>query len=224
LSWKNSGNIIIGRNMNGGGLDRAILDNFVIRNTASVLPLSESLLNFMLESKEGVVKIHWSTSANEKVDNFTIERSTNGSNFVNLAKIDARSETNEEIEYTFSDQTRVTTPIVYYRLRQTFKNGKFVTHPLSAIRFRSDKGFAIENINPVPFKKSCDISYFLPKSGRVWLQVLNEKGAIVNTESFEAPQGKNVHVFKDDKNLDSGTYTLSLIFDNMKVSSKLIKL
>ncbi len=224
LSWNSQSPIIIGRNMNGGGIDRAILDNFVVRNTASVMPLAESLLNFMLEAKEGVVKIHWSTSANEKVDNFTIERSTNGSNFINLAKIQARAENTDEVEYTYSDQSRVNSPIVYYRLRQTFKNGKFVTHPLSAIRFRSDKGFAIENINPVPFKKSCDISYFLPKSGRVWLQILNENGTIVNTESFEAPQGKNVHVFKDEKNLDSGTYTLSLIFDNMKVSSKLIKL
>ncbi len=224
LYWKNSTNLFIGKNMNGDGVDRAIIDNFKIRNTASVLPLSESLLNFMLEAKEGVVKIHWSTSANEKVETFTIERSTNGSDFSNLVNINSKPESTEEVEYTYSDQSRVNSPIVYYRLRQTFKNGKFITHPLSAIRFRSDKGFAIENIEPVPFKKSCDISYFLPKSGRVWLQVLNENGTIVNTESFEAPQGKNVHVFKDEKNLASGTYTVSLIFDNMKVSSRLIKL
>jgi hypothetical protein len=224
LWWKNSSALVIGKNMNGGGIDRAIFDNFKLRNTVSVLPLSESLLNFMLEAKDGEVKIHWSTSANEKVANFTIERSLNGSNFSNLATIESKNESTEDVEYSFSDKTQVTTPIVYYRIRQTFKSGKFVTHPLSAIRFRSDKGLVIENIEPVPFGKTCDISYFLPKSGRVWLQVSNEKGTIVNTESFEAPQGKNVHVFNDEKNLASGTYTLSLIFDNMKVSSKLIKL
>ena len=224
LSWKNAGNIIIGRNMNGGGLDRAIFDNLVIRSTGSVSPLAESLLNFMLEAKDGGVKVHWSTSINEKVDYFTIERSINGVDFTNLVNIPSRPDTNDDDEYTFSDGTPVSSPLVYYRLRQTFKNGKFVTHILSAIRFRSDKGFAIERISPVPFRKSCDISFYLPKSGRVWLQITDEKGSILKTENFEAPQGKNVHVYKDEKNLVAGTYTLSLIFENKKASTKMVKL
>jgi hypothetical protein len=224
LAWKNNENIVIGEGMNGGEVDRVAIDNLVIRSTGSVLPLAESLLNFMLEAKDGFVRINWSTSANEKVENFTIERSTNGKDFANLVNVTATTETGEEVPYTYTDKNSVSTPIVYYRLRQTFKNGKFVTHPLSAIRFRSDKGFAIENINPSPFKNTCDIAYFMPKSGRVWLQIINENGNIVNTESFEAPQGKNVHVLKDDKNLISGTYTVALIFDNMKVTSKLVKI
>ena len=55
LSWKNAGNIVIGRNMNGGGLDRAIFDNLIIKSAGSISPLAESLLNFMLEAKEGGV-------------------------------------------------------------------------------------------------------------------------------------------------------------------------
>ena len=127
-------------------------------------------------------------------------------------------------EYIYIDKTPVTSAVVYYRLRQTFKNGKFVTHALSAIRFRSDKSFAIDHLNPVPFQNVCDISYYLPKSGRVWLQITDESGKILNTENFEAPQGKNVHVFKDENNLEAGTYNLSLIFENKKTTTKLIKL
>ena len=87
----------------------------------------------------------------------------------------------------------------------------------------SDKDFSIERINPSPFDKSCDIAFYLPKPGHVWMQISNEKGVIIKTQSFEAPQGKNVHVFKDESNLESGTYTLSLIFDNKKATTKLIK-
>ncbi len=224
LSWKNTENIFIGKDMNGGGLDRVIFDNLIIRSTSSVSPLAESLLNFMLEAKDGGVKIHWSTSINEKVDHFTIERSINGVDFTNLVNIQSRPDTSENDEYIFADRTPVSTPLVYFRLRQTFKNGKFITHSLSAIRFKSDKGFAIEKVSPVPFKKSCDISYFLPKSGRVWLQISDEEGRILKTENFEAPQGKNVHIYKDEKDLKAGTYTLSLIFDNKKESTKMVKL
>lgn len=224
LSWKKTGSVIIGREMNGGGKDMAIMDNLIVRNTVAVSPLTESLLNFMLEAKDGGVRLHWSTSANEKSDFFTIERSVNGLNFTNIFNVNAKPDSSQEdVEYIYSDKTAVSSPIVYYRLRQTFKNGKFVTHPLSAIRFKSDKSFSIERINPSPFEKSCDISFYLPKSGRVWLQITDSKGSIVKTSSFEAPQGKNVHVLRDDLNLQSGTYTLSMIFDNKKMSTKLVK-
>lgn len=223
LSWRKTGSVIIGRNMDGGAIDKPILDNLLVRSTGSVSPLSESLLNFMLETKDGSVKIHWSTSANEKADYFTIQRSINGKDFTNIVNVNARPDTSDEDEYIFSDKTPVSSPLVYYRLRHVFKNGKFVTHPLSAIRFRSDKGFSIERINPSPFEKSCDISYYLPKSGRVWIQITDQKGNIIKTLSFEAPQGKNVHVFKDELNLQAGTYTLSMIFDNKKMSTLLVK-
>ena len=58
LSWKNAGKIIIGRNMNGGGEDKVVFDNLIVRNSGSVVPFSESLLNFMLEMKEGGVIVH----------------------------------------------------------------------------------------------------------------------------------------------------------------------
>ena len=95
---------------------------------------------------------------------------------------------------------------------------------MSAIKFKSDKGLAIEHINPAPFKKDCNIAYYLPNSGRVWLQISNEQGNIILTQNFEAQQGKNVRVFKDEHNLEAGNYTLSLIFENKKVSTQMIKM
>lgn len=223
MSWKNSGDIIIGRGMDGGGTDRCVFDNLVIRNTESVTPLAESLLNFMLEAREtGGVKIHWSTAANQKVNYFTIERSENGINFENVARINSHAD-KESNEYVYTDLTPSGSNVVYYRLRQTFLNGKFSTHPLSAIRFKSDKGFSIERIKPTPFEKSVDISYYLPKEGRVWMQVTNEYGAVVSTSTFQAQKGKNIHVYRDEMPLQSGTYTFSLIFEGKKASAKIVK-
>jgi hypothetical protein len=223
LSWKNAGNIFIGKGMNGGGADMAILDNLVIRTAGSIAPLAESLLNFMLETENNGVKIHWSTSANSKVQYFTIERSVNGIDFVNIARIPADSTMSFEEEYVYSDKSRPASAVAYYRLRQTFQNGKFITHGLSAIRFKSESVLSIERISPTPFKNSFDVSYFIPGSGRVWIQLTNSKGKIFRTETFDAPQGKNVHVYRDDAQLEPGDYMLSIIFDNKKVSAKVSK-
>jgi hypothetical protein len=78
-------------------------------------------------------------------------------------------------------------------------------------------------VNPLPFEKAFDISYFIPESGRVWIQLTDADGKIRSSETFETRQGKNVHVFRDHSNLEHGTYTLNLIFGEKKVSTKVIK-
>lgn len=223
LYWKNSGNIIIGKNMNGGGIDRPVFDNLVIRSTGSVSLFAETLLNFMLEPKDLQVKIYWSTTMNEQVDYFTIERSMNGVDFSKITTLKSNPNLSETGEYTYLDKVVESSTVVYYRLRQTFLNGKFVTHPLSAVRFKTDKGLAIETVKPHPFQQSFDLSYFLPHSGRVWIQLVDANGKIISTKTFEAPQGKNVHIFRDQENIASGEYSLDLIFENKKVSTKVVK-
>jgi hypothetical protein len=168
------------------------------------------------------VKVHWSSSANNEVDFYTIERSIDGINFVPIANIHSHPDSSEE-EYTYMDKTKATTPIAYYRLRQTFINKKNVTHELSAIKYNTEKTFSIERVGPSPFQKSFDIAYYLPVSGKVWMQISNDKGKIIRSENFEAPQGKNIHVFKESKDLQAGNYTVSLIFDNKKVTAKVVK-
>jgi len=223
LYWKNSGNIIIGKNMNGGGIDRPVFDNLVIRSTGSASLFAETLLNFMLEPKDLQVKIYWSTTMNDQIDYFSIERSMNGVDFTKITTLKSNPNLSETGEYTYLDKVTETSTVVYYRLRQTFLNGKFVTHPLSAVRFKTDKGLAIETVKPLPFQQSFDLSYFLPHSGRVWIQLVDSKGKIITTKTFEAPQGKNVHIFRDQENLASGEYSLDLIFENKKVSTKVVK-
>jgi len=223
LYWKEQENLIIGKNMNGGGIDRPVFDNLVIRSTGSVSMFAESLLNFMLEPKDQQVKINWSTTMNDQVDYFTIERSMNGIDFVKISTFPSNPNFTNGEEYSYTDHVAELSNIVYYRLRQTFLNGKFVSHPLSAVRFKTDKGLSIETVKPIPFQQSFDVSYFLPQSGRVWIQLSDAKGNILSTKTFEAPQGKNVHIFRDQDNLATGEYSLDVIFQNKKVSRKITK-
>ena len=223
MTWKNSGPVEIGKEMNGSGSDEPVFDNLVIRSTGSAIPLAESLLNFMLEAKSKMVTLHWSTAVNTKADHFTMQRSENGVDFIDLAVVKADPELPDGDEYTYVDKTAPDDGVVYYRIKQVFQNGKFVMHPMSAVRFQSDKGFSIERVNPQPFDKSFDISYFLPRSGRVWIQLSDLSGKVLTSESFDAPRGKNVHVFHDQNNLRKGNYTLLIMFDNKKVSAKVTK-
>jgi len=224
LSWKGSGDIIIGKNMDGGGKDIPVFDNLVIRSCGTLMPLAETLINFMLEPTGESVRVHWSTSANDRVNEFVIQRSQNGLDFTTITSIKANSQMSSNEEYSFVDKPYLSSPaVLYYRIRQNFKNGKFTMHPLSAVKINAEKGLTIEDVNPVPFGKSFDISYFTPENGRVSIQLTDSKGTVKSSETFETPRGKNVHVFKDRDNLEKGTYILNLIFGDKKTSTTVIK-
>ena len=225
MHWKGAGNIVIGKDMDGGGRDLAVFDNLVVRSTVSLTPLEESLMNFMVETTTGNgVRLHWSTVVNDRVESFALQRSINGIDFATIATVRANPKMTPDDEYVYVDQPQSEEPIYYYRLRQNFKDGKFMVHPLAAIKFDSEKDLSIERVNPMPFEKTFDISYFTPANGRVWIQITDASGKVRSSETFEAPRGKNVHVFKNKNPLESGTYTLNLIFGEKKVSTTVIKI
>ncbi len=223
MYWKNAGNVIVGKEMNGGGKDIPVFDNLVIRSTGSLTPINESLVNFMLETNGKGVNLHWSTTANDKAEDFSLQRSINGIDFTTITTIKANPNMTEGDEYIYTDKPSCSSEVLYYRLRQNFKDGKFVVHPISAIKGSIEKELSIERVNPMPFEKSFDISYFTPDDGRVWIQITDVKGKVRSSETFKVSHGKNIHVFKDNSNLESGTYTLNLIFGERKVSTKVIK-
>ncbi len=223
LSWNENDDIVIGKNIDGGGTDRAVLDNLVIRTNGNIAPIAESLVNFSLEGNSSGVKIKWSSLMNENVENFTIQRSMNGTDFSTVTTIESRRDTSEIGDYVYIDKVSSKVPIMYYRIKQTFRNGKFVTHSLSAIKLKSNRDFAIDRVSPSPFLKNCDISYFIPTTGIVWLQIADKDGNVIKTDNFTASKGRNIHTLKDMQELPEGTYTFSLIFDNKKVSAKAVK-
>ena len=225
MYWKNAGHLMIGKGINGEGLDIAVLDNLVIRSTGTISPLAEALLNFMLESQGDKVTVHFSAAATDQISSFSVERSINGTDFTKIGSIPCTAPTvNSNGEYAFADPSPVSTPLVYYRLKQHLKNGKTVLHPVSAIRIKSEKNFSIERVNPSPFDSSFNVSYFLPKSGRVWIQLQDLRGSIVSSRTFDATEGKNIHRYSEDKPIEKGTYTLNIMFDNKKVSTQVVKI
>ncbi len=223
MYWNDAGSIMVAKGIDGGGKDIPVIDNFMIRTTGSVSPLAESLLNFMLMPSGNDIRIQWSTTANEKVDYFTIERSVNGLDFANLTNIPSDQSIKEGEEYVYTDKSISTPGILFYRVRQTFKDGKFITHTTSAVKLKTEKALTIDKISPPTFQNSFNLSYYIPSNGRVWVQLIDENGTIQSSETFEAPQGKNIYTFRDKKNINTGIYTLNLVFDDKKVTATVTK-
>jgi hypothetical protein len=224
MAWNTKENIIVGKGIDGGGIDTPVLDNLTIRTSGSVSPLAESLVNFMLKAADGCVTINWSTTANNKVNSFTIQRSVNGFDFATIGTLKSDPSVSDVKEYTFMDRNFSNPGVYYYRIKQTFNDGKFVTHNISATKVTLPDGLAIEQISPPQFDKSFSVAYNIPEEGKVQWQLVDETGKIKTYEIVAAQKGKNIYQFNAADKLTEGTYTLNLLFNDKKLSATVTKI
>jgi hypothetical protein len=224
LAWNTKENIWIGKGIDGGGIDTPVLDNLVVRTAGTVSPLAESLVNFMLKAADGCVTINWSTTANNKVSNFTVQRSVNGFDFATIGTIKSDPSINEIKEYTFMDRNFSASGVYYYRIKQFFNDGKFITHNISATKVTLPEGLSIEQISPPQFEKSFSVAYNIPEEGKVQWQLVDESGKIKTFEVVSAQKGKNIYQCGAAEKLPEGSYTLNLLFNDKKLSATVTKI
>jgi hypothetical protein len=92
------------------------------QNLASPLPVL--LKEFTATRVNGAVELDWKTSTEINSSYFTLERSVDGQNFSPLAKVDAAGNSVTEKKYRYPDNNLPGSAYVYYRLSQTYKDGK----------------------------------------------------------------------------------------------------
>lgn len=87
-------------------------------------PLPIELISFEGYRKDEYNLLTWVSASEHNNDYYTIERSTDGFNWIGLSNIDGLNNSNTPVFYEYKDYTRPNT-ISYYRLKQTDLNGQF---------------------------------------------------------------------------------------------------
>ena len=114
----------------GGSTCGMIMDNFAV----SFSPLPITLLDFSGSKIMNAVDFKWSTASEKNNSYFTIERSSNGINFLEIQKIATKANNGNsavKLDYTARDSDPIT-GLGYYRLKQidldnTFSYSKIIS-------------------------------------------------------------------------------------------------
>ena len=124
LDWSSaSGNAYVGKQMDGSGSTTASLYQFQIYNEASsTLPID--LISFDAKYNNHQTIINWTTATEINNQYFEIQRSTDNENFETIATINGAGNSNQIIDYTYTDYYSSKTA-VYYKLKQVDFDGKF---------------------------------------------------------------------------------------------------
>ena len=143
------------------------------RNDATVLPVK--LKFFDVQKLKNSVLINWNTIQETNSDYFIVQYSTDGKNWIDIAKKTAAGFSNSSINYEVTDNAPQA-GINFYKLKQVDKNGKTAFSPVKAVVFGESNEVLI---TPNPAKDFVNIYFSNNNTKLTKISVFNTNGLLV---------------------------------------------
>jgi len=179
------------------------LSSVTATNASSSLPVT--LVDFTVKKEGGNAQLAWSTSAETNSDYFEVQRSQNSKNWVVLAKVNARGESNQTFPYTYTDALPLSNGNNYYRLKMVDKDQTFAYSGIRQVSFEGNPVVATLFPNPTAEKLFIKLDNW---SNVTSVQVLNQQGRVVyDAMPTKTPEG-NGEI--DLKSLPHGAYIIKI--------------
>jgi hypothetical protein len=134
LYWKTGDDIVVGKGLNGNGVNKPILDNLTIRSTIKMNSLPINLLSFTAVNKDGFVELKWITYSETLLQDYIIEKSVNGGEFREIGIVHATGFSDEPVYYRFNDENPEE-GTNFYRLKPKGFSGKSENLPVIANKY-----------------------------------------------------------------------------------------
>lgn len=168
-------------------------------------PLPVELIDFQAMLRDDHVLLKWSTASEINNDYFTIERSADGLDFIEIARVDGMGSTLETQVYSYHDYNYL--PFIsYYRLKQTDFDGSFKYGKIVSVKAEKELSNEV-NIFPNPSSDFIEIQM----EGRVDLateiNLFDIKGQLIQTKYIQP--GTTAGYF-DTQDLHDGQYIIQV--------------
>ena len=167
-TWENNNDDVTTTGTCSGTSSGSISTNYVVNtfspftfgsNTNAYNPLSVELISFNATYTSPDVFINWSTASESNNAYFTVEKSSNATDFYSIGIVQGKGTTSVQNNYSLID-SKPANGTNYYRLRQTDYNGKSTISEIVAINISNsaanDFGFDIYP-NPIFSSESTSI-------------------------------------------------------------------
>lgn len=197
------------------------IDGGVKRAPGVVLPLIINQFNG--NYSDGFIQLGWSTYTEINIDHFDIERSSDGTDFRQVGKINAISggltSTNN---YSFLDIT-AQRGSMYYRLAMVDNNGNY-TYSKTIMVAVDIKGISVMIVYPNPFSKRVQIRVNCDKAEKVAINIINSNGILMSTQQAQTQAGDNNIVITRVDALPPGIYYIEVVSSTRSLKTKVMKL
>jgi len=168
----------------------------------------------------GFVQLQWSTSSENEMGHFEVERSTDGNNFRKIGKLLAKGDNNIKTEYTYLD-ILAEKGSNFYRLVIIDKDGNFSYS--KTITITVEKGISLFVVYPNPFGKKVLVKFNSDGPDQATMRIIDNNGKVITTQTDPVVKGENRLAIRNVDNLPGGIYYLELITKDKNIRTKLMK-
>jgi hypothetical protein len=183
-------------------------------------PLPVSLLNFTAKPVKDKVKLDWVTASESNNAKFTVERTTDASEYVFIDELQSRGPSTSTLNYTTYDNYPKI-GLQYYRLKQVDNNGAETLSKLVPVTFGKDAAFEIvttvtydDGSFDVVFNYNSDLPYSY--------KIIDMLGNVVVAKTdMKAVTGSNIINIKTS--LASGVYSFMIQNQEATISRKIFR-
>lgn len=184
----------------------------------SGLPIE--LASFSAECLAEEVLISWVTESENNNDYFTLEKSSDGNDFMILATVNGAGSHNSELKYVYNDFSPFN--MTYYRLKQTDFDGKFsYSDVISTSCNNSDPSFEINNISENSTGNNDLIVNYTSDKNEVYIVLIDMLGHEIYRRMENSSDGLNKTTIST-KNFPAGVYILMMNDSSRYISKKVI--
>jgi protocatechuate 3,4-dioxygenase beta subunit len=174
------------------------------------VPLGVSKLQAYAVLEGNVSEVSWITVDEKNVHHFEIERSTDGSSFVQVSQKQALGNTNGQHGYSITDDVLdlMHLNLIYYRVKAVDQDGKFVYSNIVSVRPNQTETISAY---PTPFTDQITIDYLSVEASEVDVVLTDGAGKVVAHQLFTTKEGQNRLLFNGLAPLASGQYYIRIV-------------
>lgn len=173
------------------------------RNSLIQLPII--LASFTGRLEDGVVVLDWATASEQHASHFEVQRSGDGSSFEPIGKVAAQGNSNQVVNYTFTDPQPLA-GMNYYRLRMVDIDQRSTLSKVVLIR--QDRAGRNITVAPNPVRDQVQVVWNRMPAGKYKIELVNSNGQLVKTLRTIVNSTNQVMVIPREAGWLKGNYVL----------------
>lgn len=188
---------------------------------SNALPVTLSF--FLVNASNSNATLTWKTVSEQNTDYFSVRRSSNGSDYTEIARVPAAGNSAGERTYSFTD-TKISSgqQYYYYNLAIVDKDGKFVFSDTKLFKNKLSTLKLITSLSPNPVSEGpLMMTYNADKEGKMNIRVINAEGKSILSTIMQAYPGVNNGRLQLGK-LSPGTYSVVCLLNGIKETHRII--
>jgi hypothetical protein len=181
----------------------------------AVLPIE--LIDFNASCLTNGIQLNWSTASEIENDYFLVDKSLNGIDWQQVAKVGGNGTSNSINKYIHIDYTANSNGLVYYRLSQVDKDRKTTIFKMIDVICSNVPDKMILYPNPASTELNIHLDVNAASANNI-IKLINNIGETVMETKVDLTKGFNSFIFPVD--FQSGTYTILFSSENIVVPSQ----